>query len=436
MPLKWPRRHPAHPSRRRVTASCGRHRHQQELRQLQGLPVAGSQGNYNNYVLDGAPTPTSSPTPTSPSPSRRPPRVLRRSNSLPPATASSPAASSTESPTPAPTSGTAPSSTSFATTSSTPTTLSPPPRTPSNATVRGTSEASILTESSSSSVASRNPQQSAQQRYQRLHPHACELTATSATWAATVPKPQPPSSIPLPGPTSPPLASSRPAASASRPSTSPRYLPNLTGRPVGPRPGRHPRQLHQEQYVGRVTTLQRQPLPLRPLLSRHYKLPAYYSPTNVLVTTVAGNDQARPELHLGYTWIVTPRLVNPSTAPMLAAAITVAPPPEASTPIPSAVDSTSSTPVDLRLSVAKQLLVGWRNCTPGFSTPLEDFSDDVDWHPRQTSIRLRSRDPPRRPDSNAGYLFNGGFNFGGSSGAIVNGVQTTGEPMIDSSPAA
>jgi len=119
--------------------------------------VAGSQGNYNNYVLDGGTnTDVFTQPPNLPFPFPTPPRVLVEANSLPARKASIPAASSTESPTPATTSGTAPSSTSFATTSSTPTTSSPPPRTPSNATssVHPSRQDPHLT-SSSSSVASR-----------------------------------------------------------------------------------------------------------------------------------------------------------------------------------------------------------------------------------------------------------------------------------------
>ena len=191
-----------------------------------------------------------------------------------------------------------------------------------------------------------------------------------------------------------------------------------------------PANFTEDQYVGRVdyTFNDKHSLFGRYFLT-NYKLPAYFSPTNILTTTVAGNDQRVQNFTLGYTWIVTPKLVNTFHGTYARRRNDRGPTAGGINANTIGVDIFLYAPVDLRLSVANNFSVGCGTCSPGFfNTQSEHFADDVDWIHGKHQIAFGGEILRAGQNTQVGYLFNGGYNFGGPSSG-VNGA--TGEPMID-----
>src|SRR5216683_834441 len=186
----------------------------------------------------------------------------------------------------------------------------------------------------------------------------------------------------------------------------------------------------EEQYVGRVDyTLNANHSIFGRYFLANYKLPAYFSPTNVLVTTVAGNDERVQNFTLGYTFIVTPKLVNTFHGTYARRRDNRGPTAGGINANTIGVNIFLYTPVDLRLSVANNFSVGCGTCTPGFfNTNTEDFSDDIDWIHGKHQFAFGGEILRAGQNTNVGYLYNGGYNFGGGSSGVSG---ATGEPMID-----
>ena len=106
-----------------------------------------------------------------------------------------------------------------------------------------------------------------------------------------------------------------------------------------------PANYSEDQYIGRVdyTFNQKHNLFGRFFLA-NYNQPAYFSPTNLLLTTTAGNDERVMNFTLGDTYILTPKLVNTFHG-SYARRRTIAVPPAASTRRPSASTSTPTFPL-------------------------------------------------------------------------------------------
>jgi hypothetical protein len=190
----------------------------------------------------------------------------------------------------------------------------------------------------------------------------------------------------------------------------------------------------EDQYVGRVDyTLNAKHSIFGRYFLTNFNLPAYYSPTNLLVTTAAGNDQRVQNFTLGYTWIVTPKLVNTFHGTYARRRNNRGPTAGGINANTIGVNLYLYAPVDLRLSVANNFSVGCGTCSPGFfNTNTEEFSDDVDWIHGKHQFAFGGEVVRSGQNTQVGYLFNGSYNFGGaSSGVFVNGVQQPGEPMVD-----
>jgi Carboxypeptidase regulatory-like domain len=190
----------------------------------------------------------------------------------------------------------------------------------------------------------------------------------------------------------------------------------------------------EDQYIGRVdySFNQNHSLFGRYFLT-NYNAPAYFSPTNLLLTTIAGNDERVQSFTLGYTFIISPRLVNTFHGSYARRRNNRGPTAGGINANTIGIDMFTYVPDDFRLTITNGFSVGCGTCSPGFfNTNTEDFSDDVDFIHGKHQFAFGGEILRTGDNTQAGYLQNGSFNFGGaSSGAVVNGVKKTGEPMID-----
>jgi hypothetical protein len=190
----------------------------------------------------------------------------------------------------------------------------------------------------------------------------------------------------------------------------------------------------EDQYIGRVdyNFNQKHNLFGRYFLT-NYNAPAYFSPTNLLLTTTAGNDERVQTFTLGDTYILTSRLVNTFHGTYARRRDNRGPTAGGINANTIGVNMFTYVPDDLRITITNGFSVGCGTCSPGhFNTETEDFSDDIDYVRGKHQMAFGGEIVRTGDNTSAGYLQNGSFNFGGlASGVPVNGVQKAGEPMID-----
>jgi hypothetical protein len=186
----------------------------------------------------------------------------------------------------------------------------------------------------------------------------------------------------------------------------------------------------EDQYVGRVdfTWSPRHSLFGRYFLT-NYNLPAYYSPTNILLTTVAGNDQRVQTFTLGDTFLVTPKLVNTFHGTYSRRRNNRGPTAGGINANDLGVNIFTYTPIDLRIQMnGGGFNTGCGTCTPGFfNVNTEDFSDDIDWLVGKHQIAFGGEIIRTGDNTSVGYLYNGGFGFGGAASGEVLADFLTGQ---------
>jgi hypothetical protein len=178
----------------------------------------------------------------------------------------------------------------------------------------------------------------------------------------------------------------------------------------------------EDQYIGRVdyTWSQRHTLFGRYYLT-NYSQPAYFSPTNVLLTTVAGNDMRVQSFTLGDTFIISPRLVNTFHGTYSRRRNNRGPTAGGINANTIGVNIFLYAPVDLRIQMNGGFNVGCGTCAPGyFNVNTEHFADDVDWLIGKHQLTLGGEIIRTGDNTRTGYLFNGSYSFGGAaSGEIL-----------------
>lgn len=217
-----------------------------------------------------------------------------------------------------------------------------------------------------------------------------------------------------------------------------KYLPTSLANPVnGAYSVAIPKNYTEDQYIGKVdyTINSNHTVFFRSFIT-NYKQPAYYSPTNILLTTVAGNDQRVMAFTLGDTMTITPHLVNSAHASYTRRRNNRGPTAGGINAKTIGVNMYTYVPADLRLAVTNQFNVGCGTCSPGFfNVNTETFSDDVDWIKGKHQLAFGAEFIRTGDNTNAGYLQNGNFSFSGivSGGQFIGGGVGTsaGEPMID-----
>jgi hypothetical protein len=186
----------------------------------------------------------------------------------------------------------------------------------------------------------------------------------------------------------------------------------------------------EDQYIGRIdyTMSQKHTLFGRYFLT-NYKAPAYFSPTNLLLTTIAGNDERVQSFTLGDTYIITDHIVNTFHGTYDRRRDDRGPTAGGINATDIGVNMYDYVPNDFRLTISNGFSVGCGTCSPGFfNTNTEDFSDDVDYVRGKHQFAFGGEILRTGDNTSAGYLQNGSFNFGGFASGI-NGA--AGEPMID-----
>jgi hypothetical protein len=186
----------------------------------------------------------------------------------------------------------------------------------------------------------------------------------------------------------------------------------------------------EDQYVGRVDySLNAKNSMFFTAFVTNYKSPAFYQPNNLLVTTTAGNDERVMHFTLGETFIISSKMVNTFHG-TYARRRDNRGPAGGINGTNIGVNFFAYVPNDLRLSVTNGFNVGCGTCSPGFfNTNTEDFSDDVDYLRGKHQIAVGVEYIRTGDNTRSGYLQNGSFSFsGGLSGAKNNNV---GESLID-----
>jgi hypothetical protein len=187
----------------------------------------------------------------------------------------------------------------------------------------------------------------------------------------------------------------------------------------------------ENQYIGRVdyTVNERQSLFFRAYVTNYFA-PAFYQPNNLLLTTTAGNDERVMNYTLGDTFIVSSKLVNTFHGTFARRRDNRGPTAGGINANTIGVNMYTYVPNDLRIAITNGFSVGCGTCSPGhFNTQSTDFSDDVDYVRGKHQLAFGGEYIRAAQNSNAGYLQNGNFSFNGGLSGINN--NNVGEPLID-----
>jgi hypothetical protein len=187
----------------------------------------------------------------------------------------------------------------------------------------------------------------------------------------------------------------------------------------------------EDQYVGRVdyTISQRQNVFFRAFVTNYFA-PAFYQPNNLLLTTTAGNDERVMNYTLGHTFIVSPKIVNTFHGSFARRRDNRGPTAGGINAQAVGVNIYTYVPADFRLAVSNYFSIGCGTCSPGhFNTYTQDYTDDIDYEHGKHQFAFGAEFIRAGQNSNAGYLQNGNFSFNGGLSGINN--NNVGEPLID-----
>ncbi|HEY6374247.1 MAG TPA: carboxypeptidase regulatory-like domain-containing protein, partial [Edaphobacter sp.] len=187
----------------------------------------------------------------------------------------------------------------------------------------------------------------------------------------------------------------------------------------------------EDQYIGRVdyTISQRQNAFFRAYVTNYFA-PAFYQPNNLLLTATAGNDERVMNYTLGHTFIISSKVVNTFHAGFARRRDNRGPTAGGINAQAVGVNLFTYVPADFRLAISNGFSIGCGTCSPGhFNTQTTHFSDDVDYVVGKHQLAFGGEYIRAAQNSSAGYLQNGNFSFNGSLSGIKN--NNVGEPLID-----
>jgi hypothetical protein len=210
-----------------------------------------------------------------------------------------------------------------------------------------------------------------------------------------------------------------------------KLLPNSQANSIGLVQVALPAINREDQYIGRVDFAlnQKHSVFFRAFVTNYFA-PAFYQPNNLLVTTTAGNDERVMNYTLGDTYILSARLVNTFHGSYARRRDNRGPTAGGINATDVGVNMYNYVPADFRLSVSNNFSIGCGTCSPGFfNTNTEDFTDDVDYLRGKHQIAIGAEYMRAGQNSNAGYLQNGNFSFNGGLSGLNN--KNVGEPLID-----
>jgi Carboxypeptidase regulatory-like domain len=200
-----------------------------------------------------------------------------------------------------------------------------------------------------------------------------------------------------------------------------KYLPPTTD-PGGYVSYSIPSQVNDKQFVTRVdyTINSKHSLYGRYFLDG-YQAPAFFSPTNILITTSAGNVERVQSLTLGENWTVTAQMVNSFHATGLRRVDNRGPAPGI-TACTIGVTQFCALPTGLQITVGSNASHGFAaycgTCAPGhYNDNTFAFSDDVTWIHGRHQVVFGGEYVQNQLNIVGGYQSNGNFTFNGQYSA-------------------
>lgn len=174
-----------------------------------------------------------------------------------------------------------------------------------------------------------------------------------------------------------------------------------------------PNQMAENQFVTRVdsTINQKHSLYGRYWLDG-YQHPAFFSPKNVLITGSTGNYERVQGLTLGETYVLSARLVNSFHATGTRRRINRGPAAEGINPATLNLDMYSTAPVSLNLQVTNKWHI-YSGAPANFDQNTFSFADDVNWSHGKHQIAFGGEFVRSQFNENNIYQGNGAFNFSG-----------------------
>jgi hypothetical protein len=176
-----------------------------------------------------------------------------------------------------------------------------------------------------------------------------------------------------------------------------------------------PNQTAENQFVTRIDSTLNQK---HSLYGRYYldgyQHPAFYSPNNILVTNSTGNYERAQGLTLGETWVISPHMVNTFHATATRRAIDRGP---AATGINAGtlgVNIFNTSPVGFSLAVTNKWTVYSSHGAPAiFNQNTFSYADDVNWVHGKHQIAFGGEYVRSQFNENNVYQGNGAFSFSG-----------------------
>ncbi|HUV68686.1 MAG TPA: carboxypeptidase regulatory-like domain-containing protein [Terracidiphilus sp.] len=194
-----------------------------------------------------------------------------------------------------------------------------------------------------------------------------------------------------------------------------------------------PYQLFDNQFVTRVdyTVSNKQNLYGRYLVDG-YQFPAYFSPTNILVTTQTGNIERVQSFTLGDAYTITSNLVNAAHLTILRRVNNRGYNANAINGSALGINLNYSVPAGLQVSEGKFTIGGGTNSVSHFNDNTLSIGDDVTWVRGKHQFSFGGGWVQNQLNIGNAYEGNGNFTFNGSySGSGPNGGSTIGDQSLD-----
>ncbi len=194
-----------------------------------------------------------------------------------------------------------------------------------------------------------------------------------------------------------------------------KYLPT-TSDPCGKLTYSTPSIQNEDQGVGRIDYIQNTK---HTLFARYfrtvYTAPAFFDPTNVLVTGSPGNSEGVHAITAGDTYTFTPTLLNSFHATFTRRTDYRGPDTQFFNAHALGINITTLVPDDFRLSVSNPgFNVGCGTCSPAhLNVNTYQFADDIDWIRGQHHFGFGVDYIRTQNNILTGYLQNGSFSFNG-----------------------
>jgi hypothetical protein len=174
-----------------------------------------------------------------------------------------------------------------------------------------------------------------------------------------------------------------------------------------------PSELTENQFVTRIdSTINRKNSFYGRYWFDDYQHPAFFSPTNILITGQTGNYERAQSLTLGETYTPTSRLVNTFRATGTRRSISRGPSSTGINPSTLNIDMYSTAPVSLNLQVTNKWTI-YSGAPATFVVNTFAFADDVTWVHGKHQIGFGGEFVRSEFNENNVYQGNGAFTFSG-----------------------